>query len=186
MKKRTILRGLFSGVQAAGLRAATYGSVRIGLCEPLQAQLGNKSAGALAAGVLATVVGNPFEVLKVRLQARPGAMGELQLLRSMLQEETRPSMLSASSHGLAKRHSGEYCTVPASGRLCGLWQGIWLGSYAICTADCQPSCSICSSLASSCACSQIGMHLSSQASAKSALQKSGVPEGPPKSSADLV
>ena len=82
------LRGLFSGVRAAGLRAATYGSVRIGLCEPLQAQLG-QTVGALAAGVLATVVGNPFEVLKVRLQAQPGAMGELQLLRSMLQDETQ-------------------------------------------------------------------------------------------------
>ena len=86
-QSRVGLRGLFSGVQAAGLRAATYGSVRIGLCEPLQQAVGNKTQGALAAGVLATVVGNPFEVLKVRLQARPGAVGELQLLRSMLQED---------------------------------------------------------------------------------------------------
>lgn len=86
-QSRVGLPGLFSGVRAAGLRAATYGSVRIGLCEPLQQAAGNKTQGALAAGVLATVVGNPFEVLKVRLQARPGAVGELQLLRSMLQEE---------------------------------------------------------------------------------------------------
>ncbi|CAE7944859.1 PUMP2 [Symbiodinium necroappetens] len=86
-QSRVGLPGLFSGVRAAGLRAATYGSVRIGLCEPLQQAAGNKTQGALAAGVLATVVGNPFEVLKVRLQARPGAVGELQLLRSMLQED---------------------------------------------------------------------------------------------------
>lgn len=51
---------LFSGLQAASLRAATYGSVRIGLCEPLQEKAG-RSGGALLAGVLATVVGNPFE-----------------------------------------------------------------------------------------------------------------------------
>ncbi|CAE7446951.1 UCP1 [Symbiodinium natans] len=86
-QSRVGLRGLFSGVQAAGLRAATYGSVRIGLCEPLQQKVGNKTGGAMIAGVLATVVGNPFEVLKVRLQARPGTAGELELLRSMLQEE---------------------------------------------------------------------------------------------------
>jgi len=85
-QKNNGLRGLFSGVQAAGLRAATYGSVRIGLCEPLQTLAGDKTLGALSAGVAATVVGNPLEVLKVRLQAQPGA-GEAQLLRRMVQEE---------------------------------------------------------------------------------------------------
>lgn len=42
------------------MRAATYGTVRIGLCEPLQ-EVAGRSGGAVIAGVLATVVGNPFE-----------------------------------------------------------------------------------------------------------------------------
>ena len=54
------LGGMFSGLQAASLRAATYGSARIGLCEPLQEKAG-RAGGAMLAGVLATVVGNPFE-----------------------------------------------------------------------------------------------------------------------------
>lgn len=80
---------LFSGVRAATLRAGTYGTARIGLCEPLQMQMGSQAGGALAAGVLATIVGNPFEVLKVRLQARPeeAASGELHALRIMVREE---------------------------------------------------------------------------------------------------
>ena len=53
---------LFSGLQAASVRAATYGTARIGLCEPLQ-EVAGRSGGAVIAGVLATVVGNPFEAL---------------------------------------------------------------------------------------------------------------------------
>eukprot|EP00913_Durusdinium_trenchii_P007544 g7088.t1 len=92
---------LFSGLQAASLRAATYGSVRIGLCEPLQEKAG-RSGGALLAGVLATVVGNPFEVLKVRLQAEPGR-GELQVLRDML--KTEGCLVLASGFGWAATRS---------------------------------------------------------------------------------
>ena len=44
------------------MRAATYGTARIGLCEPLQ-EVAGRSGGAVIAGVLATVVGNPFEAL---------------------------------------------------------------------------------------------------------------------------
>ena len=62
---KSLLPGaLFSGLQAASMRAATYGTtygtVRIGLCEPLQ-EVAGRSGGAVIAGVLATVVGNPFE-----------------------------------------------------------------------------------------------------------------------------
>jgi len=101
----------FSGVRAGVLRAGTYGAARIGLCEPLQSSSGSKTLGALAAGVLATCLGNPFEVLKVRLQARPGEArcGELRALVSMVREEgplvlargfrwaaTRSALLTAS------------------------------------------------------------------------------------------
>eukprot|EP00435_Cladocopium_sp_Y103_P008885 s1753_g2.t1 len=87
-QRRAGTGALFSGLQAASMRAATYGTVRIGLCEPLQ-EVAGRSGGAVIAGVLATVVGNPFEVLKVRLQAEPqlAATGELQLLRRMVQSE---------------------------------------------------------------------------------------------------
>ncbi|CAK9017873.1 unnamed protein product [Durusdinium trenchii] len=101
MAEKSCVGALFSGLQAASLRAATYGSVRIGLCEPLQEKAG-RSGGALLAGVLATVVGNPFEVLKVRLQAEPGR-GELQVLRDML--KTEGCLVLASGFGWAATRS---------------------------------------------------------------------------------
>eukprot|EP00438_Fugacium_kawagutii_P029527 Skav222753 [mRNA] locus=scaffold2390:695853:697075:- [translate_table: standard] len=87
-QRRAGTGALFSGLQAASIRAATYGTARIGLCEPLQ-EVAGRSGGAVIAGVLATVVGNPFEVLKVRLEAEPqlAATGELQLLRQMVRSE---------------------------------------------------------------------------------------------------
>eukprot|EP00428_Durinskia_dybowskii_P041352 CAMPEP_0170274108 /NCGR_PEP_ID=MMETSP0116_2-20130129/37024_1 /TAXON_ID=400756 /ORGANISM="Durinskia baltica, Strain CSIRO CS-38" /LENGTH=272 /DNA_ID=CAMNT_0010525351 /DNA_START=102 /DNA_END=920 /DNA_ORIENTATION=+ len=79
----------FAGVRSGAMRAASYGTARIGLCEPLEAAVGSKTGGALISGVLATVVGNPFEVLKVRLQARPdqAAAGELRAMAAMVREE---------------------------------------------------------------------------------------------------
>lgn len=103
-QRRAGTGALFSGLQAASMRAATYGTVRIGLCEPLQ-EVAGRSGGAVIAGVLATVVGNPFEVLKVRLQAEPqlAATGELQLLRRMVQSEGLPVL--ASGFGWAATRS---------------------------------------------------------------------------------
>eukprot|EP00933_Yihiella_yeosuensis_P032168 TRINITY_DN25741_c0_g1_i1.p1 TRINITY_DN25741_c0_g1~~TRINITY_DN25741_c0_g1_i1.p1 ORF type:complete len:234 (-),score=33.43 TRINITY_DN25741_c0_g1_i1:86-787(-) len=110
-----------SGVRAAAARAGSYGAARIGLCEPLQVQTGSSTVGALAAGVLATCVGNPFEVLKVRLQARPAdaEKGEIRALVNMVKQEgisilargflwaaTRAALLTASQvvpYGEAKQ-----------------------------------------------------------------------------------
>jgi len=79
----------FSGIRSGAVRAGTYGTARIGLCEPLQEAIGTRTGGALLSGVLATTVGNPFEVLKVRLQARPAeaAGGEFGAMRAMVREE---------------------------------------------------------------------------------------------------
>ena len=65
---------LFSGLQAASMRAATYGTVRIGLCEPLQ-EVAGRSGGAVIAGVLATVVGNPFEAASWKDGGREAGSG---------------------------------------------------------------------------------------------------------------
>ena len=40
--------------------------LRLGLCEPLQAACGSAGAGAAAAGVAATVLGNPLEASEGR------------------------------------------------------------------------------------------------------------------------
>eukprot|EP00927_Polykrikos_kofoidii_P039512 TRINITY_DN33872_c0_g1_i1.p1 TRINITY_DN33872_c0_g1~~TRINITY_DN33872_c0_g1_i1.p1 ORF type:complete len:287 (-),score=11.24 TRINITY_DN33872_c0_g1_i1:11-871(-) len=100
-----------AGVGSATCRAATYGAARIGLCEPFQNQTGSQTGGALLAGVFATVLGNPFEVLKVRLQARQDERGlnEVQTMRKLVKEEglsalgrgfhwasTRSALLTAS------------------------------------------------------------------------------------------
>jgi len=80
---------LFSGLTAAAWRAATYGTVRIGFCEPLERATGSRLGGALLAGVAATVLGNPLEVLKVRLQARTAgsSAGMACELRTMVRDE---------------------------------------------------------------------------------------------------
>lgn len=78
----------FSGIGAAACRAATYGAARIGLCDPLELWTGSRSGGAMLAGVLATVVGNPFEVLKVRLQAKPSETQSVpRALQAMIRDE---------------------------------------------------------------------------------------------------
>ncbi|CAJ1357930.1 unnamed protein product, partial [Effrenium voratum] len=91
--------GLWPGLGPATLRAGSYGGLRLGLCEPLQAACGSAGAGAAAAGVAATVLGNPLEVLKVRLQAtgtskgNAGHVGAWQVLRSLLAAEGPRALL---------------------------------------------------------------------------------------------
>lgn len=98
------LSAFYAGIGSASVRGATYGTARIGLCDPLQQTTGSRTGGALLAGVLATVVGNPFEVLKVRLQARPeeASRGEMKALRALVREEGLPA-LARGFHWAAAR-----------------------------------------------------------------------------------
>lgn len=70
---------LFSGISPAIVRAYTFSATRLGLYEPLRDSISQlfgtkeptfsvKICAALSSGTLATFVGNPFELLKVRMQ----------------------------------------------------------------------------------------------------------------------
>ncbi len=73
------LRGLYKGITASWVREAVYSSLRLGLYEPFKVMLGETdpkntpiwikfTAGSLA-GFVGSVVGNPTDMLKVRMQA---------------------------------------------------------------------------------------------------------------------
>jgi hypothetical protein len=80
---------LYKGVQPALLRQATYGSLRIGLYEPVKSLLGttnpsglrsdgspsllNKILAGVASGAIGSAICNPTDVVKVRMQAAHGA-----------------------------------------------------------------------------------------------------------------
>jgi len=71
------LRGFFKGLSPALLRAATYGSFRVGLYEPIKQSISNeggppplwvKLVSGLSSGALASFLFNPCDVVKVRMQ----------------------------------------------------------------------------------------------------------------------
>ena len=80
-------RGLFKGLQPALLRQATYGSIRMGIYEPIKAAfnglavdhaghdprrpppLWSKAAAGMSAGALSSALCTPTDVVKVRMQA---------------------------------------------------------------------------------------------------------------------
>lgn len=74
------VKGLFSGLSAAVARQAVYGTAKIGLHDSFSQklkQLNNghpipfyqKTLSAMTAGALAAVIGNPFDLALVRMQA---------------------------------------------------------------------------------------------------------------------
>lgn len=76
------IRGLYKGIPAAWLREGTYSGIRLGLYEPFKYLLGEtdprntplwmKFAAGSMSGAVGSVVGNPFDMLKVRMQAWEG------------------------------------------------------------------------------------------------------------------
>jgi hypothetical protein len=96
---------LFHGLPAALVRVATYSAVRVGLYEPFKDalsppgqdgcnSLGVKLCAGLLSGGVAAVIGNPFELMKVRMQtnkgrdSNPGSSGSVpQALRSIVRCE---------------------------------------------------------------------------------------------------
>lgn len=74
------VRGLFSGLSAAVMRQAVYGTAKIGLHDSFSQSLKKmnngqpipfyqKTLSAMAAGVLASIIGNPFDLALVRMEA---------------------------------------------------------------------------------------------------------------------
>lgn len=74
------VRGLFSGLSAAVMRQAVYGTAKIGLHDSFSQSLKKmnngqpipfyqKTLSAMTAGVLASIVGNPFDLALVRMEA---------------------------------------------------------------------------------------------------------------------
>lgn len=71
------MAAFYKGIQPAWMREAAYTSLRIGLYEPIKDIIGSTTflqkfiSGSLAGGI-GSVVGNPFDVLKVRMMASEG------------------------------------------------------------------------------------------------------------------
>eukprot|EP00587_Corethron_hystrix_P008784 CAMPEP_0113325410 /NCGR_PEP_ID=MMETSP0010_2-20120614/17739_1 /TAXON_ID=216773 ORGANISM="Corethron hystrix, Strain 308" /NCGR_SAMPLE_ID=MMETSP0010_2 /ASSEMBLY_ACC=CAM_ASM_000155 /LENGTH=299 /DNA_ID=CAMNT_0000185205 /DNA_START=327 /DNA_END=1226 /DNA_ORIENTATION=- /assembly_acc=CAM_ASM_000155 len=75
--------GLYSGINAACLREASYTSIRMGLYEPWKIAFGcttpenttflKKFAAGSISGALGSIAGNPFDVLKTRLMTAEDA-----------------------------------------------------------------------------------------------------------------
>lgn len=79
MAKSEGFMGLYKGYSASALREAVYSSIRLGLYEPFKVALGGTdpsntplwikfTAGSLS-GLVGSIVGNPADMLKVRMQA---------------------------------------------------------------------------------------------------------------------
>lgn len=73
------LLALYYGISPAILRAATYSATRLGMYEPLRTKLaemcgqaeagfGVKVAASVTSGAMGAFVGNPCELIKVRMQ----------------------------------------------------------------------------------------------------------------------
>lgn len=76
-KEEGIRKGVYKGIEGAWMRESVYSTLRLGLYEPIKRTMGvtKESSVALkfAAGSLAGLVGsalaNPFDLLKIRMQA---------------------------------------------------------------------------------------------------------------------
>lgn len=76
------MKGLYKGISASFLRESVYSSIRLGLYEPFKIMLGGTDptntplyikfcAGSMS-GAVGSVIGNPADTLKVRMQAWEG------------------------------------------------------------------------------------------------------------------
>ena len=76
------IRGLYKGITASWMREGSYSAIRLGLYEPFKAVLGEtdpkttplwmKFAAGSMAGAVGSLFGNPFDLMKIRMQAVEG------------------------------------------------------------------------------------------------------------------
>merc|ERR1712228_956502 len=109
----------YSGIGAALFRSMTYGGARIGFFEPIRLKFKifpssiNVLIASLLSGCLASFIGNPFEVIKVRMQSQinlyPNMLiavqsiysneGILRFSRGLIPSMIRSSLLTAAQIG---------------------------------------------------------------------------------------
>ena len=109
------VKGLFSGLSAAIARQAVYGTAKIGLHDSFSQKLKamnngkpipfyQKTLSAMSAGAIAAVIGNPFDLALVRMQAdgcapvaeRRGYKNVLQAVYRIVKDEGLKTLWSGS------------------------------------------------------------------------------------------
>ncbi|RXG70100.1 Brain mitochondrial carrier protein 1 [Armadillidium vulgare] len=87
------IRALYQGIAPAVLRQSTYGTIKFGIyyslkkalvSNPEQEKLGINVFCGITAGVISSIIANPTDVLKVRLQSGRGDLKEKSLLEAFL------------------------------------------------------------------------------------------------------
>jgi hypothetical protein len=76
-KEEGVKKGMFKGIEGAWMRESVYSTLRLGLYEPIKREMGVtkdsgvgwKFAAGSTAGLIASVIANPFDLLKIRMQA---------------------------------------------------------------------------------------------------------------------
>ena len=80
MAEEGVRYGIYKGIEGAYLRESVYSTLRLGLYEPIKRVAGvNKDSGIAykfmaggASGLIGSGIANPFDLLKIRMQAHKG------------------------------------------------------------------------------------------------------------------
>lgn len=77
-KEEGVRKGIYKGIEGAWMRESVYSTLRLGLYEPIKRITGVKKDSNIvykfmsgsAAGLVASALANPFDLLKIRMQAQ--------------------------------------------------------------------------------------------------------------------
>ena len=80
-KEEGIRSGIYRGIEGAWMRESVYSTLRLGLYEPIKRNMGVtknssifwKFAAGSCAGLIGSTIANPFDLLKIRMQAQKEA-----------------------------------------------------------------------------------------------------------------
>ena len=79
-REEGLKKGIYKGIEGAWLRESIYSTMRLGLYEPIKRQMGIKKdsgigwkflSGSLA-GLIASSIANPLDLIKIRMQSFQG------------------------------------------------------------------------------------------------------------------
>lgn len=79
-KEEGIRKGIYKGIEGAWMRESVYSTLRLGLYEPIKRAMNCKKDSSVfykflcgsMAGLVASAIANPFDLLKIRMQASTG------------------------------------------------------------------------------------------------------------------
>lgn len=79
-KEEGIRKGIYKGIEGAWLRESVYSTLRLGLYEPIKRTMHVKKDSSIVwkflsgsmAGLVASAIANPLDLLKIRMQAQKG------------------------------------------------------------------------------------------------------------------